>query len=120
MQTAAILHSAEQGWTMDRYRQHNAAWVVREHRIQYRLPALLGDELQVLTWVSNFRKVRSLRRYNIVRPADGSLLVIGETDWTFVGTATGAPRRVPEELANAFQVVDEADFPGLIALADLS
>jgi acyl-CoA thioester hydrolase len=76
-----------------------ATWVVREHRIEYFLPAFEGEEIEIRTWVENVRRVRSLRKYEFVRKSDGKILVQGETDWVFVHTKTGKPLPIPEEVA---------------------
>src|ERR1051325_8866981 len=66
-----------------------AIWVVREHKIEYLLPAFAGEEIEVRTWVENIQRVRSLRKYEFVRKADGKTLVRGETDWVFVDIKSG-------------------------------
>jgi acyl-CoA thioester hydrolase len=81
----------------------DATWVVREHKIEYFLPAFEGDEIEIRTWVENIRRVRSLRKYEFVRKPDGKVLVKGETDWVFVNVKTGSPRAVPEEVIMVFQ-----------------
>ena len=48
---------------------------MREHRIEYLLPAFEGEEVEIRTWVENVRRVRSLRKYEFVRKADGKVLV---------------------------------------------
>lgn len=111
MQSAAVAHSAAQGWTADRYQQLGAGWVVRSHRIEYFQPSFAGDELTVRTWVANFRNVRSLRKYEILRPDDSVLLVQAETDWVFVDYKKRNPRRVPREVSEAFIVVDANNEP---------
>lgn len=84
-----------------------ATWVVREHRIEYFLPAFAGEEIEIRTWVENVRRVRSLRRYEFMRTSDGKTLVKGETDWVFVDVKTGAPRAIPGEVSNVFTVNPE-------------
>ena len=79
-----------------------ATWVVREHRIEYFLPAFDADEIEIRTWVENVRRVRSLRKYEFIRMSDGKTLVRGETDWVFVDAKTGAPRAIPEEVFRVF------------------
>ena len=79
-----------------------ATWVVREHRIEYLLPAFAGEEIEIKTWVENIRRVRSLRKYEFVRNTDGKTLVRGETDWVFVDLQTGAPRAIPDEVSKVF------------------
>ena len=60
MQDAAIQHAAASGCT--RLTQAlGAIWVARTHRIEYLSPAFAGDVITVVTWIANFRKVRSLR-----------------------------------------------------------
>lgn len=77
-------------------------WFVREHRIEYFLPAFGGEEIEVRTWVENMRQVRSLRKYEFVRKQDGRVLVKGETDWVFVDTKTGKPVAIPEQVRGVF------------------
>jgi acyl-CoA thioester hydrolase len=112
MQQAAVQHAAAAGCT--RMTQSlGASWVVRTHRIEYLSPAFAGDAVTVLTWVADFRKVRSLRRYKFLRAADCTVLAQGETDWVFVHATTGRPRAIPDEIRNAFGIVtgDPQAFP---------
>lgn len=88
------------------------AWVVRSHHVEYLLPAFAGERVRVHTWVVNFNRALSLRRYRFLRVADGKLLVRGETQWVFVSTATGRPLRIPAEMQRAFSLVPEGAGPG--------
>jgi acyl-CoA thioester hydrolase len=85
----------------------DATWVVREHKIEYLLPAFTGEEIEIKTWVENVRRVRSLRKYEFVRKADGKVLVRGETDWVFVDLKSGTPRAIPEEVSRVFTISQE-------------
>lgn len=107
MQAAAVAHSAAQGWPTERYQELGAGWVVRSHQIEYLRPAFAGDCLVVYTWVATFRKVTSLRRYRIVRQSDQRVLSTAATDWAFVNYTTGQPTRLPQGLADAFELVVE-------------
>jgi len=86
---------------------NDATWVIREHRIEYFLPAFVGEEIEIKTWVENVRRVRSLRKYEFIRKLDGKILVKGETDWVFVDAKTGAPRAIPEEVIKTFTLSQE-------------
>lgn len=87
--------------------QHiGATWVVRSHLIEYFLPAFAGEEIEIRTWIENVRRVRSLRKYEFVRKADGKILVKGETDWVFVDAQTGSPRAIPDEVIRIFQATN--------------
>jgi acyl-CoA thioester hydrolase len=85
----------------------DATWVVREHRIEYLLPAFEGQEIEIKTWVENIRRVRSLRKYEFVRKSDSKVLVKGETDWVFVHTKTGRPLPIPEKVSQVFNINSE-------------
>jgi acyl-CoA thioester hydrolase len=105
MQEAAVAHSAAQGWPSSRYHQIGAGWVVRSHTIEYLQPIFAGDQIVVYTWVADFRKVRSLRKYKIIRRSDQRVMAVAQTDWTFIGLEHRVPRRIPPELAGAFELV---------------
>jgi len=77
-------------------------WVVREHRVEYLLPAYAAEEIEIRTWIENMRKVRSLRKYEFIRRSDGRVVVRGETDWVFVDITTGSPRAIPQEIIDLF------------------
>ncbi len=117
MQSAALAHSAAQGWPGQRYRAVGHGWVVRSHTIEYLEPAFGGDRIVVRTWVATMRKATSLRRYRIVRLSDGAELAAAETRWAFIDFATGQPKRIPPEIAGAFVVVEDHELqssgPGL-------
>ena len=110
MQSAALAHSAAQGWPTERYRKLGAGWVVRTHEIEYLQPAFAGDAIIVRTWVADLKKVTSLRCYRIVRagPVGEVVLALAATDWAFIHFATHQPRRIPPEVAGAFEVVAES------------
>ena len=105
MQDIAVGHSNAVGCT-SMARSFGAMWVVRSHNVEYLSPAFAGEEVEALTWVVNFRKVRCLRRYKFVRTSDNTLLAKGETDWVFLDAETGHPRIIPENIKKAFQSLE--------------
>lgn len=104
MQDAAVLHSDIQGCTKATIAA-GATWVVRTHHIEYLRPAFAGDNIAVLTWVSNFRRVKSLRKHRIIRIEDRAVLVDGETDWVFVDARTGRLRSIPPNVMTSFELL---------------
>src|SRR5215213_3887382 len=107
MQEAAIRH----GGSMDYKPPEHAGWFVREHRIEYLLPAFLGDEIEVCTWISEWKRVRAHRRYTFTRMSDGKLVARGETDWVHVDVRTGRPIAVPVEIQALFPAVPDQTNP---------
>ena len=105
MQDIAIEHFASIGGIAAQ--GDSATWVIREHRIEYFLPAFAGEEIEIKTWVENVRRVRSLRKYEFVRKSDGKVLVKGETEWVFVDAKTGVPCAIPAEVSKVFALLQE-------------
>ena len=105
MQDIAVEHYSSIGGVIAQ--GPTATWVVREHKIEYLLPAFAEEEIEIKTWVENVRRVRSLRKYEFVRKSDGKVLVRGETDWVFVDVKTGTPRAIPEEVSRVFSINQE-------------
>jgi acyl-CoA thioester hydrolase len=106
MLDAAVLHSDTQGCTQAT-RAIGATWVVRTHHLEYLRPAFAGDHVCVMTWVANFRRVQSLRKYKVIRTKDNVVLAEGETDWVFVDAQTGRLRSIPKEVIAAFEVMSD-------------
>jgi acyl-CoA thioester hydrolase len=105
MQDAAIAHASAQGWPPERHLELGSGWVVRSHFIEYLRPAFPGDHIVVNTWVSGFSRITSVRKYQIVRAADDTLLARAETNWVYIKYDSHTPRRIPPEVSESFQIV---------------
>lgn len=105
MQDLAILHFGASGGAQA-MQGAAATWVARSHKIEYLKPAFAGEDVTGLTWVVNFRRVRSLRRYRFLRQRDGTVLAEGETDWVFVDATSGRPRKIPDEITRLLPLVE--------------
>lgn len=101
MQDIAVEHYASLGGV--EAQGPDSTWVVRQHSVEYLLPAFAGEEIEIRTWVENIRKVRSLRKYEFTRKSDGKFLVKGETDWVFVDVKTGSPKAIPGAVERVFE-----------------
>jgi len=105
MQEAAIAHTRVNGWMPEELHARGWTWVARSHFIEYLQPCRAGEDIVIETWVADFRKIRSLRKYRFVRAADGALLARAETDWVFLDFRTGRPVAIPPEVLAAYVVV---------------
>ena len=110
MQDVAVRHSDASGCTQAA-RDAGATWVVRKHSVEYLRPAFEGDPITVLTWVTNFRRALSLRKYKFIRTSDNTVLSRGETDWVFVDAVTNRPRSIPQEVKGAFTTLAQDQEP---------
>ena len=102
MQDAAAIHHPQ----AIGYRPlEGTTWYAREHRIEYLLPAFLGEEIEVRTWISEIRRVRVRRQYEFLRKSDGKVIARGETDWVYVDAKTGRPISIPQDVQLLFPLL---------------
>ena len=109
MQEVATMHSAAQGWPLERYLKTGTTWVVRSHSINYLRPAFAGETLSLLTWIAGFSERMSPRKYLFWRPSDQQVLAKAETMWVYIDASKGRPVRIPDEFRSAFEIVSEDD-----------
>ncbi len=98
---AAVEASAALGFDAAWYAAAGGLWIIRRSTLTVERPVTAGEELAVRTWVEDFRRVRSERRYQLCG-SDGVVYAEACTDWVYVDAASGRPRRVPRELEAAF------------------
>lgn len=103
IEEGGMLVAEAHGWPLARMTAAGFAILARRHRIEYVQPAVLGDELELATWISDVRRTTALRQFRITRVRDGELLVRAQTLWTWVDTATGRPIRIPAEFLADFK-----------------
>jgi acyl-CoA thioesterase FadM len=84
---------------------------VRRHAIDYRLPAVAGDELDVTTRILSIERASGMRQTTIVRVADGALIAEALTHWVWIGL-DGRARRVPAEVVAIMLEPDQRQFEG--------
>jgi acyl-CoA thioester hydrolase len=75
---------------------------VIEAHCEYRAPARYDDELQVKTWGELLSPARVEFKYEISRPKDGIVNVVGRTVHAAIDS-TGKPCRLPEHIRAVFQ-----------------
>lgn len=100
---AAVEASTAAGFDAAWYADAGSLWLVRRSTFEVSRPIVADDRLAIDTWVEDFRRVRSHRRYT-VRGADGRVCLDAVTDWVYVDAATGRPRRIPAHLERGFEV----------------
>ncbi len=106
MQEAAVSHADAAGCTAATLAA-GATWVVRSHQVEYLRPAFKDDRIDVRTWVADFRRAFSRRKYEFVRAADQTVLARGETNWVYVEITSGRPKSIPPNIAAMFQIIPE-------------
>jgi acyl-CoA thioester hydrolase len=103
LEDCAVRDAVSRGWPMQRMLEEGGfAIVARRYRIEYRQQALLDDELEVATWISDVKRATALRHYTIRRLDDGALLTRARALWVWVDAETGRPVRIPQAFAADF------------------
>lgn len=87
--------------------QAGLSWVVVRHEIDYKHPALPGDDILARTWVGEASR-RSFSRYTELRRAsDGRLLAKARTVWCPIDRETGKLTHVSEAVRQRFSASAE-------------
>ena len=79
-------------------------WVVVRHEIDYKLPANLGDEILLRTWVGEASRLKFERFTEIRRKENNQLLAQARTLWVPIDSKTGKPTRVSADVRARFSV----------------
>jgi acyl-CoA thioester hydrolase len=90
------------GWPMSRCMEAGFGIMVRRHQIDYQRQAVLDDEVEVSTWISDFRQTSAIRHYMIRDQASGDLLVRVRSLYVWVELKAGRLMKMPEDFRAAF------------------
>jgi acyl-CoA thioester hydrolase len=102
IQDVAIAHSQAVGFGVRSYLVQGAVFVVVRHEIDYLRPVLRGDTILARTWISSVMAAKCIRSTELTEVKSGALVAKSQTTWGFIDMATGRPRRIPEEVKEAF------------------
>ena len=102
MEDCAMELMAARDWPAARLHEEGLGIVARSYRIQYMAPAILDDELEVATWLSEIKRSSATRHYTITRAGDGEPIARAQAVWVWVNLGTGRPVRIPADFAAAF------------------
>lgn len=100
MQEAAFDASEAVGYGAARYAEIGYQWLAYETEITYLRPLHYNDHIEVKTWVMDFRRVRSLRRYEVY--CAGEQVAVASTDWVLLNAQTNYPASIPQEIIDAY------------------
>jgi acyl-CoA thioester hydrolase len=81
-------------------------WIVRRHDVTYHANVPGGATIRETTWISSLRGALSLRHARFESEA-GVRLVEATTEWAYVDATTLRPRRVPPQVRERFDAIEE-------------
>jgi acyl-CoA thioester hydrolase len=102
LQEAALGAADAAGFGHEWHQSRGVGWVIRRLTIRYHAPAVYGDEVEVVTWLSSLRGVRAHREYIVTRAGDGAVLAKARALWVHVDVQTGQPARCDEAMLRGF------------------
>lgn len=109
MQEAAMIHSDQSGYSvMDVDRTH-VVWMLVQWRVRLTGNVRWGEPVEVVTWPRSMERLTSDRCFRIL-DKDGNEVAIGESTWLLANADTGRVMRIPQTVADAYELVDEQVF----------
>ena len=101
-------HSAALGLPLARCLEIDRGMAVVRTVIQYLRPALLGDVVDIATWIVPVdSRLRVRRRFQIKRMADQSTLARAEIEYVCIELSSGRPMRWPPEFRERYVSIPE-------------
>jgi acyl-CoA thioester hydrolase len=91
------------GWPMARMTEHGFGIVGRRYRIEYKQQPVMGDELEITTYISDVKRATAVRHYTIKHTSDDSLIARAYAVWVWINLETGHPIRIPSDFAADFK-----------------
>lgn len=89
---------ASYGWPWGRMAAEGFGILLRRNTIEYLQPALLGDVIEIKTWLSDVRAVQAVRHYRLTRQGDGALIAWVHALGVCVELSTSRPMRWPRKM----------------------
>jgi acyl-CoA thioester hydrolase len=86
--------------------QQQWLWVVIRHEIDYKHPAVLGDQIVAQTWVGSAHGLKFHRHTELCRSRDGLLLAKALSVWCPIDAQTRRPSSPSEDIRRRFSVPD--------------
>ncbi len=100
----AWAHSDALGLSMADYLRIGVGCVVWRHEFDYVAPVVLGDEIDIATWIAeNDNRVRLVRAYEMRNAATGRTVFRGRTTFVSIDMKSGKPARMPAEFIAAYK-----------------
>ncbi|MDO5425377.1 MAG: thioesterase [Eubacteriales bacterium] len=95
-QDCSTFHSESRGIGIARQREKNRAWVLSSWQIELLKRPVLGQKITIQTWPYDFKGFYGFRNFSI-NDEEGERMIIANSVWVYLDTATGHPARVDQE-----------------------
>jgi len=109
MQEAAIIHSDLSGYSVMDVERTRVVWMLVQWRVRMVGKAKWNEAVEVVTWPQTMEKLTSARCFQIRRES-GELIAVAESNWILVNVDTGRVMRIPQTVADAYELVPDGVF----------
>jgi len=106
MEACAWAHSAAVGLDPARCRELERGMALKAIEIDYLRPALEGQVIVVLNWITQVGRLRAERRFQLCCAQSGATLARSRASYVCIDLASGAPSRMPREFVESYRVAD--------------
>lgn len=99
-------HSEYLGLYLEDYRRLDRAMAIRRGEYDYLLPAVLGDDLLLSTWLTaSDGKVCMTRCFQLINASSGQTILRGRWELVCIELTSGKARRMPPEFLAVYDAV---------------
>ena len=85
---------------------------VLRHEIDYLASAYEDQQLQMATWiVESDQRLKMERRFQLIRPGDGTTLLRAKTTFVCIELSSGKPKRMPPAFVGGYGAALQPPFP---------
>ena len=110
LQDCCTFQSEDLGESIPELQRMHRAWLLASWDVEIlRLPDR-GEKIRIWTWPHYFKRFFAYRGH-AVETEDGTVLVRGNSIWTFVDTESGKALNIPQEEIDLYSHEDRMDLP---------
>ena len=107
IQEAAIQDSDQFGYSIDKLREMNLAWLLLGYNVHFEKPLSTKHPISVFTAVKNMKAVTSVR--GAILSQNGEVVGKSIANWFMFDTNKMRPGRIPDEMLNCYGFYDFND-----------
>lgn len=94
------------GCSMEFFLEQGLAWVIRKTELEFKRPLLLGDAMQVETWIHGLESHTAEIHFRILRKRDGKVSCEGSFHYALMDTGSGKAIRIPDWVIERYSIRD--------------
>lgn len=102
-QDCCTFHSEDVGGGIEYLKEHQYAWLLASWQIVIKDYPRLGEKIKVCTMPYDFKGFYGFRNL-LLKNESGAVAAYANSNWIFVDTVTGKPKRIPPEVAGAYEL----------------